>query len=56
MHDRPEEQRISDLAVEVLRLIQGRPADGGANYPDNVPAHGQQDQEDVDAEDESGAS
>lgn len=45
--DSEHQQRIGDLSVKPLRLIQRKPSDFWSNHPQDVSAHGQQDEHGV---------
>ena len=56
MHDGPEEHGVGDLAVKPLTLVQRQPSDFGPYVPEQVPAHGQDDNHGVDAQAEAGSA
>ncbi|KAB8446195.1 hypothetical protein FH972_025177 [Carpinus fangiana] len=56
MHRGPEEDGVGNLPMEELRLIEGQPAQLGSEPCHDVAAHGQEDEEDVDGEDEACAA
>ena len=56
MHDGPDEQTVRALPVEPLALVQRQPSHFWPHNAQDVPAHGQQDDGDVDAETQSSAA
>ena len=56
VHRGPEEQTIRHLAMEPLAFVQRQPSYFGTYDSQDISAHGEEDQEDVDAEAEAGAA
>ena len=56
VHDGPGQEGVRDLAVEPLALVQRQPSDPGSDEFEEIPAHGQEDDHDVEGEAQASAS